>query len=444
VFDWFKSKPVVEQTTQLAETLVTKSSGALPEYVQDYTSGGGKPSTETYFTTYKTSDLVNSCVNYISETGALTKFKIGQKDKDGKIQPIKDKKVRALFDTAPNQFYTWQEMTEVMIQSYLLTGNAYINIEMLQNYELWNLESHRMQIVPDTKNYLEGYLYNDKIAFDPQEVMHIRRANANNQYYGTSAVMECLKDSLLVEGFAVQDLLSFYSNSSVGSGVLTSEFPLSPEQIVSVKAQFKENYGNSNRHSMMLLPNKMTYQNVKLSPKDSMLLDSLKISDDRVLRVFRLNKVVLGGNDIAFSNKPDEIARLVFNTAIRPITEKIAAQLQLFFQNLLAKTDIVIWADYDSLPYMSNILENKGETVARLLASGIMSNNEARDSLGLPAVANPNFDLHLLPSYLLGTVVTSLEDLTPGQQLSPTNQQPSEPTTVDPQGGNNSTVSARN
>lgn len=444
MFDWFKSKPVAEQTMQLAETLVTKSSGALPEYVQDYTSGGGKPSTETYFTTYKTSDLVNSCVNYIAETGALTKFKIGQKDKDGKIQPIKDKKVRALFDTAPNQFYTWQEMTEVMIQSYLLTGNAYINIEMLQNYELWNLESHRMQIVPDAKNYLEGYLYNDKIAFDPREVMHIRRANANNQYYGTSAVMECLKDPLLLESYGITDLKSFYENSSVGSGVLTSEFPLSPEQIISVKAQFKENYGTGKRHSMMLLPNKMTYQNVKLSPKDSMLLDSLKISDDRVLRVFRLNKVVLGGTEIAFSNKPDEIARLVFNTAIRPITEKIASQLQLFFQNLLAKTDIVVYCDYDSLVYINTALQDKTESITKLWSSGLISANEGRDALGIPQVDHENYNIRFLPSYLMGTQPTSLESWTPGMVLSPTNQQPAAPTTTDPQGGNNSTDSARN
>jgi len=444
VFDWFRKKPVVETTTQIATTLSTKASAALPEYVKDYVSGSGKPSTETYFNTYKTSDLVNSCVNYIAETGALTKLRIGQVDKDGKIQPIKDKKVKALFDTAPNQFYTWQEMLEIMIQSYLLTGNSYINIELLKTYELWNLESHRMQVVPDTKNYIEGYLYNEKVSFNPEEVMHIRRANANNQYYGTSSVMECLADPLLLESYSMQDLKSFYENSSVGGGVLTSEFPLSQTQIDSIRTQFAENYGKgTKRHSMMLLPNKMTYQSVKLSPKDSMLLDSLKISDDRVLRVFRLNKVLLGGSEVTFGTKPDEVAKLVFNTAIRPIVTKIANQMQLFFQTLLGKLDIVVWCDFDDIPYMSTQLENKSEHVAKLWSAGIMSANEARDALGLSNVSNVNFDLHFMPSYLLGTLPTSLESWVPGTDLSPTNQQPPEPTTTDPQGGNNSTDSTR-
>ena len=52
-----------------------------------------------------------------------------------------------------------------------------------------------------------------------------------SQYYGTSAIMECLADPLLLEAYGIGDLKEFYENSSVGGGVLTSEFPLSPEPI---------------------------------------------------------------------------------------------------------------------------------------------------------------------------------------------------------------------
>lgn len=443
MFDWFKQKPKDSSVEQKAFSVsVEKSSGALPEYVKDYESGGKRPSTETNYTTYSTSDLVNSCVNYITETGGLVKFRIGQKDKDGKIQPVKDRKVRELFETSPNPFYTWQETTENLIQSYLLAGNAYMNIELLKKYELWNLEPHKMKVVPDTTNYLAGYLYNDKISFLPEEVMHVRRANSNNQYYGSSAVMECIADPLLLEAYGIGDLKEFYENSSVGGGVLTSEFPLSPEQIVSIREQFVENYGKgTKRHSMIVLPNKMSYSSIKLSPKDSMLLDSLGIADDRILRVFRLNRIVLGGGTESFGTHPEEVLKMVFTTAIKPIVEKIASQLQLFFQTLLNKTDVIVYCDYDNIPYMQSNIETKAEAVIKLWTSGLASINEGRDLLGLPEVDHPNYNIRFLPSYLLGTTPTSVEDYQVGMSLAPTNQQPAPPPSNG--GSDNTTTSTR-
>ena len=71
---------------------------------------------------------------------------------------------------------------------------------------------------------------------------------------------------------------------------------------------------------MIVLPNKMTYSSIKLSPKDSMLLDSLGIADDRVLRVFRLNKIVLGGSVESFGTHPEEVLKMV--SPPRPATTR--------------------------------------------------------------------------------------------------------------------------
>jgi len=446
VFDGIKryfSKPEVQKET-LADSYVTKSSTALPEYVADYESGGKKPSVSSYYTTYGTSDLVNSCVNYISETAGMTKFVIGQKDTSGRLVPLKNKKVRELFDSAPNQYFTWQELIEQMVQSYLLTGNSYLSFEPIESYELWQLETEKMQVVPDSKDYLKGYLYNDKVAFDPVDVLHLRRASSSNQYYGTSAVMDCLVDPLLLEAYGITDLKSFYENSSVGSGVLSSEFPLTKAQIDSVREQFEKAYGTGGkRHSAIILPNKMSYTSVKLSPKDSMLLDSLKISDDRVLRVFRLHKMLLGGDVPSYSTKTEDVAKLCFNTAIKPITEKIASQLQLFFRRFLNTQNLFVIADYDRIPYISDTIAEKAEHITKLIASGTISWNEGRDILGMAQLENTNYNLRFVPSYLLGSNPIAIDDYKPGMVISPVNGITPEPTTVDPNGGNNATPSAR-
>lgn len=438
---FFSKKP---QEAPLADSFVTKSSTALPDYVQDYESGGNKPSVSSYYTTYSKSDLVNSCVNYITETAGMTKFRIAQKDSSGRLVPIKNKKVREMFDNAPNQYFTWQELTEQMVQSYLLTGNAYLSFEPIENYELWQLETDKMQIVPDARDYIKGYLYNEKISFDPQDVLHLRRASASNQYYGTSAVMDCLADPLLLEAYGITDLKSFYENSSVGSGVLSSEFPLTKQQIDSVREQFEKAYGvNGKRHSAIILPNKMTYTSVKLSPKDAMLLESLQISDDRVLRAFRLHKMLLGGDISGYSTKTEDVAKLCFNTAIKPITEKIASQLQLFFRKFLNTQNCYVITDYDNIPYISDSIAEKSEHVTRLIASGTISWNEGRDILGLPQIDNENYNLRFIPAYLMSGQPIAIDDYAQGMNVAPVNGVPTEPTTVNPQGGNNATSSAR-
>lgn len=437
-FGLIKRKPkekVVEETKAVS---ATKASAAAPDYVQDYENAGNKPTVDTYYTAYSTSDLVNSCVSYISETGGLTKFKVGQKDKSGKMLPLKNKKVKALFEGAPNSFITWQELIEQSIQSYLLTGNTYLSYEAIAEYELWLLESSKVEIVPDATNYVKGYIYNKNINFEPTEMLHIRRAASNNLYYGTSAVMSCIKDSLVLEGYATADMKEFFENSSVGNGVLSSELPLGKVQIESVRKQFEDNYKQGQkRHSTIILPSKMQYTNIKMSPKDAMLLESLNISSDRVLRTFRMHKLLLGGDVQSYSNKMADIATLVFNTGIKPITEKLAAQLQLFFRKVLRTDNLFVYCDYDNIPYMDSLIESKGDSVTKLTASGVMSYNEGRDSLGLAPIDNENFNKHWLPAYLLSGNANTVEDFDPSTQNSGGNAPA--PTTTNPNGGTNIT-----
>ena len=109
IFDFFKKPTTANYDTPHPLNILsvtTKASAGLPKVVADYESGGGQTATSTNAKIYGSSDLVNSCVNYIAETGALSKFTIHQLEKDGSLSPVKDKRLRRLFDVAPNDFTT--------------------------------------------------------------------------------------------------------------------------------------------------------------------------------------------------------------------------------------------------------------------------------------------------------------------------------------------------
>ena len=431
---FFKKPPAKSHSSFIIESKASKGNS---ETSNDYLNGAKTDYNADGETYYTTSDLVNSCVNYIAETGALTRLTVGLKDVDGKITPLKDKKINKLFNVAPNDFTTWSELLEQAIKSYLLTGNIFISFEKLKNYEMWLMPTADTKIVPDVNNFVAGYMYKDKITYNTDEMLQVRRGNIFNEHYGSSAILDVLSDYLTLEGNGIADLKSFYANGAVGTGVLETAFPLSKEQIQELREQFTQAYSNNNRHKTMVLPSDIKYKNVKLSPKDSMLLDSFNIAEKRVLRVFRLNSQVLGGSE-SFSNNISEVATMTFNTAILPIVVRIVAQLELFFRGITKKDNLVIIPSYSDIPYINKITESEAKSISQLTSSGILTINEARLSLGYTIKTGGAFDINFAPAYLLGGTPIALDTLDPKKfptEISSGSSTGTPPNSVDPNGG---------
>jgi HK97 family phage portal protein len=386
---------------------------------------------------YGISDTINACVNYISETGALVKYKIGVLDSNGILVKYKDDKLNRLFTHAPNQFTTWQEFMEQSIQSYLLAGNTYMGFEKTKNYELWTLNPDNVKVVPHKTKFVEGYIYSDKVKYRANELVHVRRGSIQYRYYGTSAMLDVLGDLLTLEGYGLTDLQNFYKNGSIPSGLLKTEYPLNDKQVTDLKQQFKTAYGGKNRLSTIILPVGMDYKGIKISPKDSQLLESLDITEDRILKVFKLPAIVMGGlnKGTSYPYTISTIYRAVFNSAIMPITEKIRSSLELFFKEALKDDDIVIQADYSNIPYMGMITPEESEVAVKLFSSGLASANEMRAKLGFNTKKEDGFNAHFLPAYLLGSDVNTLENFDPDNPPSGSTS-PSTPNgSLNPNGG---------
>lgn len=427
--------PALEQMMTQAASVSAKATKYTPRIIGDYADGANQLSDEDQEASYSTSDLIYSCVDYIATTAGQATIRIGEKDKSGKIVPIKDKKIQELFDYAPNDFNTWGDLIDIAVKSRLLTGNSYITLEKVgSKYEMWCLvPPSKVTVVPDKKKFVNGYMWNDEVAYKTEEVCHWRNKVIVNEYYGQSAVT-ALIDQLLLEGYGTEDLKQFYENSSIGEGVLSSEFPLTPEQVEKLRQQFRETYSQQgNRHSAVVLPNGMKYDSITINPKDAMILDSLNISEHRVLQTFHLNPLVLGGKLESYTTKTKEVQQMVFNTAVRPLLYGLADALTLFFKRNTGKP-YVVYFDFDRIPELSDSMSDKSEYAKTLWSTGIASLNEARDLVGLDRIDHANADKHFLPSYLLGSDVNTIEDLDLANL--PDNENMSTPGSTDPQGGN--------
>ena len=378
------------------EQKASKANAKLADNVSNTT-------TQEQMNAYGSADTVFSCVSYAADICSQVKLNFYTKKGNEKV-PLKDKK---LLDwvAQPNPFISFPELISVYIQSYLLGGNAYITFEKVGGtYESWILDPTKTKVVPDPKKYISGYTFDDTVAYKPNEVITFRNLTPNNIYYGQS-YLASLVDMLAIEGYSVDDLKSMYSNSLIFQGIFTSEYPLTDKQITALRAQFNSLYGQGGgqRYGHLIAPNNLKFQPLKGNPKDAMLIESLGISEDRVYKVFRTPKALLG--DATKSNGTDlkELKKIYVNNFIRPLLNKMIGQWQTFFRRILKDNTLIIETDYSNIPEVSDAFETRIDAVQKALSAGIISPNEARDKLNLEVMQNANLmDSIFSPAYLLG------------------------------------------
>jgi len=440
LFDFFKKTPD-EQEPQVPSAMtigpaVEKVTRAQKELMTPYKDGGQNLAKSNEENFLGTSELVFSCVDYIAKAASqATPILYSYNDKKSEKKPVKDKKLQAWVNQ-PNPFWTWGDLLEVSIQGILLSGGAFLTHEMSKgNFETWFLgPPSKVDIVPDKAKFIKGFMYDKKIPYKVDEVCYIKNPTLNNMYYGMPAVRP-LFDTLSLEASAIDELQTFFNGSTILTGILKSELPLTNEQIEVLREQFNALYSKQGKYKRgtAVLPSKMDYKQVQASPKDSMLIESMSLSEQRVLRVFKLNALVLGG-EAASTTHPQELMKSVFNTAVRPYLYKIAAQMTLFLQKKFNDPSLRFEFDFDKVVELETSLDTKSSSAKTLYTTGVSTLNESRDLVGLPKLESEYADMNIVAGYLFG------ENFQYIQEINKEDREAGKPTSkpagsTDPQGG---------
>ena len=407
---------------EIKEPLVTKATKANKVFTENVNA----PSSGDYITSYTQADTIYSCVSYATDIVSQINFKLYKKT-GKKLTEFKDKKILKWFNQ-PNPYQSMADILSLYVQSYLLTGNAYLTFEKVGiNFEGWVLDPTQMKVVPDDKKFLNGYIYAEKYTYKTNEILHFKNSVVNNPYYGVS-YLSSLVDPLLLDSYATGELVDFYKNSLIAQGILSSEYPLTQKQIDNLKEQFKSLYGKggSDRYGFMLVPNNIKYQSFKASMKDSMILDTLGVSSDKIYQVFRLSPKLLGKDNSGSTNGTElkSLKALYINNFIRPQINKLVKSWENHFRRILKNDNFYIEADYTQIPEVNTALTEKIDAVKEALANGIITRNEARSELGFDVIEETDsmLDSIISPAFLLGTNPIDLRTGKPLLDTNSTNQ----------------------
>ena len=401
---------------EFGSTLSTRTTDAL----KGTNSTTSQASSDTSYNKYmNSSDLVYACMSFIADNVGQVRFKVGQLDRESNlITKPKDKKLVDLFNTAPNEYQTWTELLSQETLSLMIAGNSYTTFEKnAGKYEMWNLLPPQaiVPVINEKNGMIKEYKFGRDVTYKRDEIIHNKLPSISSFHTG-DPILQPILDQLTLEAYATEDLVQFYDNSSVGSTVLTSEQPLTQKQADDLTEKISNEYSmkNKGRHKMFVLPNNLKPIALRLSPKDAMVLDSLNISEDRILQVFKLHKSILGGSSdsITYTHNMESLNEVVFNNAIRPYVNRLKDNLESFLRRVTKNPDLVLIPDYSNLPEIHRAILKHHETARALYVSGILSLNEARDVLGIPMIQDAEYsNRHFIAQHLVGSNFVTVEEL---------------------------------
>ena len=115
------------------------------------------------------------------------KYKKGKNDK--RIEDNPNNALVQLFQK-PNPFMSSFDLKEAIVAGLELTGNAYLE-EVVNNgqlVEVYPLQPHKVEIVPDRKKMIAGYVYKSsggyEVNYTADEITHLKYFSPTSDFYG--------------------------------------------------------------------------------------------------------------------------------------------------------------------------------------------------------------------------------------------------------------------
>jgi HK97 family phage portal protein len=298
-----------------------------------------------------------------------------------------------------------------------LTGNAYLHPVIDERLgipvEMWTLPSQHVEIVPGKEQFVDGYLYGprreSRAFFPPDEIIHFKRPNPANLWYGQGKLEAAWGVAMQNEQIHEMDL-HFFSNKARPDWLLTVKGDAHPDELERLEAAIDEKLRGSRRSGRFITATaELDLKPLQFPPKD---LAGREEVVEEIAAVFGVPVSMLKANDPNLASATTGYA-MWRETTVLPLLRMDEEELN---QRLVPLFGI----EGDAfLAYDNPIPEDKTFNLTRrqtLVAGGILTINEARAEEGLEPVEEALADEPLVNGQPLGTaaqVATPLMPSTP-------------------------------
>ena len=288
-----------------------------------------------------------------------------------------------------------------------LTGNAYIHPVIDQRLgvpvQLWTMPSQFVEVVPGQQgeDFIKAYRYGAteeqkrENTYAPDEVIHFKRPNPADMYYGIGKVEAAWGAIMANEAIHEMDV-AFFANKARPDYLLVVKSPAHDDELERLEVSIDEKLRGSKRTGRFLTTTAdIDLKPLSFPPKD---LAGREQIVEEIAAVFGVPVSMLKANDPNLASATVGFASWK-QTTILPLLRMDEETLN---QNLLPLFNI----EEDAfLAYDNPVSEDERfafEKLRSMVAGGIMTANEARMREGLEPVEDPMADALLVNGQTLG------------------------------------------
>lgn len=323
---------------------------------------------------------VYSCVTKISQTIAGLPLSVYNSAND-QLTKV-DHRLNHTVGIRPDDNTTAFKFWEKMIGSALITGSGFAIIRRDQ-----------MRGTLDSLNFVPTSSVERK-QFEGREVFEIKDIGTVfaddvieiNAPFGKSPI--ALHRETLGLAVASQDYGNeFFGNSGTPVGVLTTEQPLTQDQMNIVAKSWAE---SSDTLGTKVIPFGFKYTKISASPEDMQFIETRRMQDAKIAELYGVPTLLLGlESGSTFSNM--ENAELFFlKYTLIPMMRRIEQELNM--KLIVSGVDESLCFRFDVNEILRGDMKARSEFYHHLIQDGVITINETRAKEGLNRVEIPEAD----------------------------------------------------
>lgn len=277
---------------------------------------------------------------------------------------------------------------KMMLESVMLKGSGYALIRRDGNLNVTALEyvdadyvQPMIQKDGSVKYLVSGF----SKAVDAEDMIHLFM-HVDEQFNGLS-VIKYASLTLKSSGDAESHADNFFKSGANMSGVLKASATLTNEQKGQIRDAWTSAFGSGNNSSSVaILPQGLDYQPISISPEDAQLLETRKFNVIEIARFFCISPIRLFDlSNMSYSTLENTNLSYLQDTLL-PYVDMIENE----FNNKLFKPSErgKYITDFDFQAILETDKKTQSEYYNSMLSNGVMSINEVRKEIGLPAITS--------------------------------------------------------
>lgn len=368
---------------------------------QLFTGGGIEASLKTFGSV----GTVFSIVDAIASSCAEPDWNLYRKSRSGKKEDrtlVTDHAALVVI-RKPNNFFTWAEIIESMIQYYDLSGIGPIIVgyhPMVPTLplEFWTCRPDRLIPVPDPDKFIKGWIYTgptgEQIPLKLNEVMRIRRPDPLNPFGGVGAVQSVMTD-IQSSKYTSEFNLNFFKNSAEPGGIISMEEELSDTEFEKFVTRWGEQHkGVSRAHRVAILERGAKWIDRKYTNRDMQFVELRTANREVIREAFRFPLPMMGTSENV-NRANAEAAEVTFaRWLINPRLERIKSMLNSQFLPLFGVEDLEF--DFES-PVPDDRQADSNELTAKVNAAVALIGQGADPADTMSKLGLPDIEFHAKP-----------------------------------------------